>query len=126
MKEISDTSLSNVPKGSNDNAHIYMAIGDWGNETGEPDCPVLIKTKSSELKLFDKTGPGVIAYGELILTDSTEGEGMIPFEITFNYKDLTRKAKYLVLTASASRYGDYFTGGEGSTLWLDDLEFVYE
>ena len=126
MKEISDTSLSNVPKGSNDNAHIYMAIGDWGNETGDPDCPVLIKTKSSELKLFDKTGPGVIAYGELILTDSTEGEGMIPFEITFNYKDLTRKAKYLVLTATASRYGDYFTGGEGSTLWLDDLEFVYE
>lgn len=126
MEKVSRSSLESVPTGVNDNAHIYMAIGDWANETGEADCPVLIKTKSSELKLFDKTGPGVIAFGELILTDSTEGEGMIPFEITLDYKDLTRKAKYLVLTASASRYGDYFTGGEGSTLWLDDLEFVYE
>ena len=126
MQTISHTSLSNVTKGMNDNAHIYMAIGDWANETGDAESPILIKTKSSELKLFDSTGPGVIAFGEMFLTDSTEGEGMIPFEITLNYRDQTRKAKYLLLTASASRYGDYFTGGEGSTLWLDDLELVYE
>ena len=111
--------------GAPDQAFIYVAIGDWKNETGaEP--PVLIKTKESVIKLFDKTGPGVIAYGELVQSTSTEGENMIPFEITLDYRDLTRKPLYFVVVASASKYGDYFTGGEGSTLWLDDLELVYE
>ncbi|MDE6555420.1 MAG: PCMD domain-containing protein, partial [Duncaniella sp.] len=27
--------------------------------------------------------------------------------------------------ASASKAGDYFLGGEGSTLWIDDFELVY-
>lgn len=108
-------------KGDPDNAHVYVAVGDWTNETGiEP--PVLIKT--SVPKLFEPTGLGVIAYGEKIVKESTEG--MIPFEIELNYRDKTRKAQYLVIVATASRYGDYFTGGEGSTLWLDDLELVYE
>lgn len=109
--------------GASDQAHIYVAIGDWDNETGiEP--PVIIKTK--EVKLFDKTGPGVIAYGELVQSTSTEGTEMIPFEIQLNYRDLTRKPLYIIVVASASKYGDYFTGGRGSTLWLDDLELVYE
>ena len=119
-----DKSPSNVPAiGQADNAHIYVAVGDWANETGI-EAPILIKT--SVPKLFDKNGPGVIAYGEKIQETSTEGSEMIPFEITLDYRDLTRKAKYIVVVASASRYGDYFTGGEGSTLWLDDLELVYE
>lgn len=109
--------------GAADQAHIYVAVGDWENETGiEP--PVIIKTK--ETKLFDKTGPGVIAYGELVQSTSTEGTEMIPFEITLDYRDLTRKPLYIIVVASASKYGDYFTGGRGSTLWLDDLELVYE
>lgn len=29
-------------------------------------------------------------------------------------------------TASASIGGDYFVGGDGSALWLDDLELVYD
>nr|MBP7194040.1 PCMD domain-containing protein [Bacteroides sp.] len=24
------------------------------------------------------------------------------------------------------KYGDYFSGGTGSTMWLDDFELVYE
>lgn len=119
---------SNVPddapaEGAPDQAFIYVAVGDWENETGvEP--PIIIKTK--ETKLFEKTGPGVIAYGELVQSTSTEGTEMIPFEINLEYRDLTRKPLYIVVVASASKYGDYFTGGRGSTLWLDDLELVYE
>jgi hypothetical protein len=32
----------------------------------------------------------------------------------------------VVVSAAASRYGDYFTGGLGSTLYLDELEFIYD
>ena len=37
-----------------------------------------------------------------------------------------RKPTDIILVGSASRYGDYFTGSTGSTLWLDDLELIYE
>jgi hypothetical protein len=30
------------------------------------------------------------------------------------------------LVASASKYGDYFTGGEGSLLTIDEFEFDYD
>ena len=73
-------------------------VGDWEKETNI-DPPILIETKTA--KLFDKTGKGVIAYGEVIQKESTPGEAMIPFEITLDYKDLTRKAKYLLIVASA-------------------------
>ena len=32
----------------------------------------------------------------------------------------------IAIVASASYLGDYFVGGDGSTMWLDDLELVYE
>lgn len=125
MHNVTHSSLSDVPKGAADNAHIYISIGDWEEDnTGDKNVPFLVDTSAK--KFFDKTGKGVIAYGEEICESSTEGTGMIPFEIELNYRDLNRKPKYLILVASASRYGDYFTGGEGSTLWLDDLELVYE
>lgn len=32
---------------------------------------------------------------------------------------------YIIIVASSSKYGDYFTGGDGSIMYLDDLELVY-
>lgn len=43
-----------------------------------------------------------------------------------DYRSLTRIPNYIVIVASASKYGDYFTGSTGSTMWLDDLELIYE
>ena len=48
------------------------------------------------------------------------------FTIELDYRDMTRTPKYIVITACASKYGDYFTGGVGSTLWVDEFEFVYD
>ena len=31
-----------------------------------------------------------------------------------------------MIVGAASRLGDYFTGGKGSTLWLDELSLVYD
>lgn len=47
------------------------------------------------------------------------------YTIQLEYRDY-RKPKYLIIVASASKYGDFFTGGDGSTLYLDELELLYE
>ena len=53
-------------------------------------------------------------------------ENMLPFEIKLDYKSTQRIPRYILIVASSSKYGDYFTGGAGSTLWLDDLELLYD
>jgi len=30
-----------------------------------------------------------------------------------------------LIVASSSKYGDYFTGGDGSTLWIDEFELGF-
>ena len=42
------------------------------------------------------------------------------------YRNMDTKPTSIVLVASSSKYGDYFTGGVDSTMWLDDLKLVYE
>ncbi len=32
----------------------------------------------------------------------------------------------MIITASASKYGDYFTGGDGAVLYVDDFLFEYD
>lgn len=109
--------FEDAQKGMNDKAHIYIALGDW-------TAPVRIQTKKSKRQLFDKNDAHIIAYQEMIV-DKTVGD-WTEFKLKLDYRSLTRKPTYIVIVASASKYGDYFTGGDGSTLWLDDFELIYE
>lgn len=113
------SSTSELAKGATDIGSIYIAIGDWSE-------PIEIRTKDK--KLFDKNDEKIIAYGEWDLTSATQGAdgGLLEFEIPLDYRSLDRIPSYLVLVASASKYGDYFTGSSGSTMWIDDLELIYE
>lgn len=114
--DYSDTDA--LPKGSpNDVGNIYIAIGDW-------DAPVHITTKDKNL--FDKNDPHIIGFGEIVQTANTDGDGLVPFSINIDYRATDRIPTYIVIVASASMYGDYFTGSSASTMWLDDLELVYE
>lgn len=65
-----------------------------------------------------------MAYGKI--EQSNTIEAYIPFEINLEYKSTSRVPKYILVTASASKYGDYFTGGNGAVLWIDDLELLYD
>ena len=79
--------------------------------------------KKSERQLFSKNDKNVIAYGEFISAKTISGYE--EYTIRLDYRDY-RKPKYLVIVATASKYGDYFTGGEGSTLYLDEMELTYD
>lgn len=100
-----------------DSCHIYIALTDW-NE------PYEIRTNPNNLHLFNKNSPEVIAYGELIRGDNTDG--YVPFEIVLQYRSKSRRPKYILVTCAASKYGDFFTGGAGATLYVDQLELSYD
>lgn len=114
-----------LSKGMMDEGIIYLALLDGTIMDSEyPEFPVVIKTATSQL--FDKNRSDVIAYGEKRFVGNTEGDGLVEFIIPLEYNTNDMKAKYLLLTCAASRGGDYFVGGAGSNMWIDDLEFIYE
>jgi hypothetical protein len=111
-----------------DNGIIYVALLDnsvsksYSSTTGS--WPVIVNTSTKEF--FSKSDSNVIAYGEKVLTDATSGDAMVEFEIPLEYSRTTVIPSYIILTCSASRYGDYFAGGVGSVLYVDNLQLVYE
>lgn len=104
-------------KGQPDTCHIYVALTDW-------TAPFEIRTKPSDRSLFDKNAGYIIAYGELQF--SGKMDAYRPFEIKLDYRSTSRVPTYMQITCSASKYGDYFTGGSGSVLYVDEFSFDYD
>lgn len=104
-------------KGRPDSCHIYVALTDW-------TAPYEIRTNPKTRVLFDKNASYVIGYGEL--TYSGQMDAYQPFEIKINYKDTSKVPSYMIITCAASKYGDYFTGGNGSVLYVDQFSFGWD
>lgn len=121
-----------IPNGQNDIGTVYIALTDgngvvYNDDKDDDDGSIwacIIKTKTEEL--FNKDATNVLAYGELVLKESTEGEGLIPFEIELDYKATDRVPTRIIIVASASYYGDYFQGSTSSKMWLDDITLEYD
>jgi hypothetical protein len=104
-------------KGKNDTCNIYMLLGDW-------DAPVQVRTNPRNRKLIDFNDPKIIAKAQLQSGDVVSEYKQ--FEIEFEYRSTSRKPKYMICVISASKYGDYFTGGDGSLLTVDEFELDYD
>ena len=86
--------------------------------------PFEIRTNPRDRNLFDENGSYVVAYGKIEYGETIAN--YIPFEFDLKYKSTSRIPKYILCTCSASKYGDYFTGGNGAVLYVDDLELIYD
>lgn len=74
---------------------------------------------------LSENNPNVIAYGTITDEESKGTGAWQQFTIDLKYRDLTRKPKFIIVVASASIYGDYFTGSENSVMYIDDFSLVY-
>lgn len=124
--EYTNSDLPDMTTSSMDVGAIYIAIMDNTTESYNGTYwPFVIQTKSSSRRLFDKDDARVIGYGELILTEATEGDGLIEFNIPIEYNRTDVSASNILVVCSSSYYGDYFVGGS-SVMYIDDFELVYE
>lgn len=120
---VNQGSQSNCPAGApasgeKDHGQIFCAL---------TSAPKEIRTKASNRQLFDPDENIVIAYGQVTWTDNFGPDGdMQQFEITLDWRNRNVKPTYICITASASKYGDFYYGSDSSVMYLDDLELVYE
>ena len=111
--------------GTMDQGIIYAALmsDDTVGYSDGSQWSCVVKTKSSQL--FDSQAANVVAYGQRIFTEATPEEGLMQIDIPLDDVHGNLDPKRIIIVASASRFGDYFLGGQGSTLWLDDFELIY-
>ena len=102
-------------EGQTDMFQIYIALSDKIYE---------IHNDPKNRQLFDPNDSGIIAYGEFTSSQSVTSYKQLEIPLEYRYTD--RTPKYIIIVASSSKYGDYYIGGVGSKLWLDEMELVYE
>lgn len=111
-------------------------------ETGDSDlCAIYIilakgvhqvdNTNTSTLLTMENVWKdnNFIAYGELPADQCVDTEGeWKEFTIPLQYKEgqFGEQPTHLIIVCTSSKYGDYFTGAVGSTLYVDDFSLVYE
>lgn len=100
-------------KGKNDVGKVDISLTDWS-------APKLYDSTKDSFELDGD--PTVIATDILYFKQATDG--YIHFELPIHYKD-GRTPSYIIVTASASAYGAYFTGSSDSVLYIDDLWLNY-
>lgn len=113
--------------------------GNYGGLKGQMDkCQIQIAlftnwterfhvvTYNNKFVDFSSSNKDIVAHN--VIEDGTTNGKWVPFTLYSGYrKDTFRKTPtYIVTTACASYRGDYFTGGKGSTLYVDEFEYVYD
>jgi hypothetical protein len=98
-----------------DRCQIQVILADW-------DTPFRVNTNAGEF-VDVQNDPHIIAHA--MLESDVATDGYQEFELELEYRDMTRTPKYVVISACGSYLGDYFTGGTGSLMYVDEFEFVY-
>lgn len=102
--------------GKTDECQILVFLTDWT----EP-----FRVNTNEKKFVDlDNDTGIIALGQFNTSETVSD--YVSFTLPLTYRNNTRIPRYIVIAGAASHYGDYFTGGIGSVLYLDEFELVYE
>lgn len=101
--------------GEGDQCQIQILLTDWEDRFH-------INTSKKQFVDFENDS-NIIAHGAL--ASSETDQDYVEFTVPLKYRS-SRTPKYIVIVGAASRYGDYFTGGKGSVLKLDEFELVYD
>ena len=100
--------------GKMDTGVIYVVLGDWnGQVTIDP---------AESMFLDVKNDPAIIGYG--IVSYNSHMDDYEKFTIDIDYRS-DRTPTQAIIVASSSELGDYFTGADSTTLYLDELRFIY-
>lgn len=123
-----DKACDKLKEGAFDEGQVKFAIGTWGKKAygGSDESPLAVNTADTgtfwDIASLDET----IAYCDEIYYGNGNDTGWQKVTLKFDYKNSNKFPTHIIISAAASRYGDYFAGGSDSTMWLDDIQLLYD
>ena len=111
-----------VGEGDPDQCSIFIILSKGTYQVNNTDVSTLLTAENVW------NNDQFIAYGELPAEQCKATDGWVNFDIPLQYKEgkFGEQPTHLIIVCSSSKYGDYFTGGEGSTMYLDDFSLNYD
>lgn len=124
-----------------DRAQIKIAFGTWSAKKygGTDQSPVQVNTTEPNtfVDFYNDMKGGTVANGDVIIFNDgydinkagkvTKSTGeWVEYVVPINYQKLNVYPTHIIISCSASQYGDYFIGSTSSKLWLDAFELIYE
>lgn len=105
-------------KGQMDKCQILVILTDMDN-------PFTVDTANGIF--FDQTpaNKDIIAYAKYESDEDTGGQYR-EFNLELEYWRPDATPKYAIVISCASYLGNYFTGGVGSVMYVDEFEFIYD
>lgn len=112
-----------------DSAQVQVILADWDKNpwdqypAGAIDDKGRFHVINSDNQFIDyDNDPAIIGYGNM--TFSKWMDNYEEFDLEIKYRN-ERTPSVVAIVAASSRYGDYFTGGKGTVLYLDEFSFKY-
>ena len=105
-------------KGQTDQCQILVILTDM-------DAPFTVDTANDIFMDQTHNNKDIIAYAVYESGEDTGGQYR-EFNLELEYWRPDATPKYAIVIACASYKGNYFTGGIGSVMYVDEFEFVYD
>lgn len=139
INRVKNTPPNGAKSGDPDCANVYVCLTNMGG-------PHIVNTSKSETYMSFDNGIKTISYctnvnGKNSTNDKTDGHviayyswdnyetksewTMMELPLTYNDEYGDEMPNYIMITASANKYGDYYTGCDSNEMLLDDFELVY-
>lgn len=101
--------------GKMDQGRIFIYLVDW--------------SKRAEKYLNDGHTPAaneIVAFGEFMPSGTTTTYTQFNIKLKYPENKKNVMPTHIIIYATSSRYGHWLTGGEGSTLWIDEFELGFD
>jgi hypothetical protein len=83
-----------------------------------------VSSGNNEFVDFSSSNSTIIAHN--VIETSENITSYRSFTLPFGYRNINTRPSYIIITCCSSYLGDYFTGGDGSTMWVDEFELIYD
>lgn len=124
-KEVNYSKIDDLKKGDTDQCQIFVAFANKGAHI-DTSKNIYFNPKGSTQSGYDYE---IYGYGQVTYnTEIGSSAGMQKVTIPIEWYESAKKndSNYIIIVCSASKYGDFFTGAEGSALYVDDFKLIYK
>lgn len=104
---------------------LFVAVALWASPDGRT-VPFRENTKPTEFSALTRDTEGVVAYGFFATPNKQEAWAQFSIDIEYFNRGKLPSNTVLYISCTSSKAANYFTAGEGSLLYLDEMQLEYD
>ena len=114
-------------KGQMDKCQVQVALTDNSTcSTNSSQYYFYVDTPGGKFVDFSSANKTIIAHNKIETNETVSSYRSFTLPFGYRKDKINTQPEFIIITCCSSYLGDYFTGGEGSTMWADEFELIYD